>query len=85
MRVIFSSDENSPLFGETADSLLQSKGQILVFLTGIDETVAQMIHTRHIYPAHKIFWNHQFVDIFYETPDGDRFLDFTHFHDVVSN
>lgn len=30
VRLIFSSDENSPLFGETADSLLQSKGRILV-------------------------------------------------------
>jgi len=33
----------------------------------------------------KILWNHQFVDIFYDTPDGDRYLDFTHFDDVIIN
>jgi inward rectifier potassium channel len=65
--------------------LLQSKAQILVSLSGIDETVAQMTHARQTYPATKILWNHQFVDIFYDTPDGDRYLDFTHFDDVIIN
>jgi hypothetical protein len=49
----------SPLFGETRESLLESEAQVLVSLTGIDETVAQMIHARHAYPVHKIlrgFW-----------------------------
>jgi len=65
--------------------LLQSKAQILVSLSGIDETVAQMTHARQTYPMPKILWNHQFVDIFYDTPDGDRYLDFTHFDDVIIN
>jgi len=55
----------------------------VVSLSGIDQTVAQMIHARHTYTAHEILWNHQFVDIFYDTPDGHRYLDYTYFHEAV--
>ena len=78
-------DESSPLYGASQESLLQSRASIIVSLSGVDETVSQMIHARHSYAAHEILCNHQFVDIFHETPDGHRYIDYNHFHDVVSN
>lgn len=77
-------DEDSPLYGETPESLAQSNAEILVSLTGIDETVAQTVHARHMYAVRNIYWNYRFADIFSTTSDGRRIIDYTRFHDVVA-
>jgi len=77
-------NEESPLWGMTEESLALTKAQLIVSLSGIDETVSQMIHSRHTYPAKDILWNYRLVDIFYDTLDGHRYLDFSRFHDVIS-
>ncbi|MDX2232181.1 MAG: ion channel [Leptolyngbyaceae cyanobacterium bins.349] len=76
-------DENSPLYGATPESLTASNAEILVSLTGIDETVAQTVHARQLYPVRHILWHHQFADIFSIAPNGQRIIDYTHFHDVI--
>ncbi|PMB24517.1 ATP-sensitive inward rectifier potassium channel 10, partial [Fischerella thermalis CCMEE 5319] len=76
-------DELSPLYGMTPESLVSTKTSIVVSLSGIDETVAQVLHARQTYAAHEILWNNQFVDIFYHTSDGHRYIDYNYFHDVV--
>lgn len=76
-------DANSPLWGATAESLAKVKAQIEVSLTGLDETVSQAIHARRAYSSDDMLWNHRFVDIIYEADNGDRYLDFSHFHAAV--
>lgn len=78
-------DLDSPLWGQTAASLAQLRGQIIVSLSGIDETVTQAVHARHVYQAQEILWDHRFIDIIHEIPGGDRYIDFSHFHDVVAS
>lgn len=77
-------DATSPLYGETPESLAQSTAEILVTLTGLDETVAQTVHARHAYSAREILWNYQFVDVFSVLPNGQRVIDYTRFHHVMS-
>ncbi|MBN3947792.1 MAG: ATP-sensitive inward rectifier potassium channel 10 [Nostoc sp. NMS7] len=75
-------DEFSPLYGMTPESLTQTNTILIVSLSGLDETVSQVVHARHTYGANEILWNNQFADIFYHTPDGDRYIDYNRFHDV---
>lgn len=81
--VMHTIEPGSPLYGETADSLNSWNSQIIVTLTGLDETVSQTIHTRHTYEIDDIFWDVRFADVLSITPDGDRYIDYSHFHDVV--
>lgn len=81
--VMHTIDERSPLYGATTDSLVKAQAEIVITLTGLDETVSQTIHTRHSFPAQKILWNMRFVDILSRTPDGLVSIDYDHFHDVV--
>jgi len=76
-------DESSPLYGETAESLIEAEMDIVVTLTGLDETVSQTIHARHYYLSEEVLWNMRFVDIFYTKPDGRRVIDYNRFHDVT--
>jgi len=76
-------DESSPLYGMTAELLSQTHTLLMISVSGIDETVAQVLHARHSYGANQILWNYKFVDIIHNTPDGHRYFDYTHFHDVL--
>jgi inward rectifier potassium channel len=81
--VIHTIDETGPLYRATTDSLAKVEAEIVITLTGIDETVSQAIHARHSFPPQKILWNTRFVDILSRTPDGKVSIDYDRFHDVV--
>jgi inward rectifier potassium channel len=76
-------ERHSPLYGMTPETLVAQEAEIVVTLTGIDETVSQIIHARHSYTAREIRWNMRFVDIMSRTPDGRRSIDYTLFHEVT--
>jgi inward rectifier potassium channel len=73
--------EKSLLYGVTPDSLVADEMEIIVTLTGIDETVSQTIHSRYSYTSQEILWNAHFVDIISKQTDGRRVIDYTRFHD----
>ena len=75
-------DENSPLYGDTAESLREGGAEIIVVLSGLDESFAQRIHARHAYSAEQILWDRQFVDILSVAPSGQRTIDYRKFHEV---
>jgi len=76
-------DETSPLFGQTTQSLQESRAEIVVILKGMDETFAQTIHARASYTPEEIVWGARLVDIFSRNPDGRPVIDYTRFHDIV--
>jgi inward rectifier potassium channel len=76
-------DETSPLAGETHDSLAAAQGQLVLSLTGIDETTGQDVTARATYQPHALRWNHAFQDVLETDQEGDDVVDFTRFHDVV--
>jgi inward rectifier potassium channel len=76
-------DESSPLYGMTPELLIHTHSLLMVSVSGVDETVAQVVHARHNYGANDILWNRRFVDIMHHTSDGHRYVDYKHFHDVL--
>jgi len=76
-------DKSSPLYGSTLETLAQEESSIIITLMGIDETVSQTIYARYIYVAGDILWNMRFVDIILRSSNGDRYLDYSRFHDVI--
>lgn len=81
---------NSPLYGLSQRDLHQKSAAIIVSVSGIDQTVAQAVHTRHTYYSADILWNHKFKDIIHsvdrsEADDDElsvRYIDFEDFHEV---
>ncbi|MEO1376245.1 MAG: ion channel [Cyanobacteria bacterium J06635_10] len=76
--------ESSPLYNITLDEMLEKEMELLVTLTGIDQTVSDNIHTYHSYIPTEILWNHRFADILSKTRNGKRSVDYRRFHDVVA-
>jgi inward rectifier potassium channel len=76
-------DEGSPFFGEGAlEKLRAMKAEIFLSLTGLDETLAQTMHTRYRYVLDDIVYNARFSDILSMRDDGTRIIDFDKFHDI---
>ncbi|NEO26425.1 MAG: ATP-sensitive inward rectifier potassium channel 10 [Kamptonema sp. SIO4C4] len=76
-------EATSPLYGLTPDTLDTLDAQIIVTLTGLDETLGQTVHARYIYHPRDIFWNSCFVDVLHIFPNGDRRINYAAFHDIV--
>lgn len=73
---------DSPFYGETPESLREGRAEIIVTLTGLDETLSQTIHARHSFSAYDIFWDHKFVDIISTSESGHSIVDYNHFHSI---
>lgn len=64
-------DEDSPLYGLTANDLRRADAEILVLLTATDETFAAVVHTRSSYKTDEIRFGHKFVSIYNEMQNGE--------------
>ncbi len=63
-------DPASPLWSATASSLAVEAVEIVVTVTGLDETISQAVHARTSYLAHEVLWGHRFADVFTQTKDA---------------
>lgn len=75
--------EGSPLHGLNLSDMLERELEIVILLSGRDETLADTIYARYAYTPDQIVWGHRFVDVFGEEPDGRFSLDLHRFHDTV--
>jgi len=74
-------DEHSPLAGADASSLSSSASELIISLTGLDETFSQTVHARHSYLAEELVWDARFIDIL-KRDGGKLIVDYARFHDV---
>ncbi len=68
-------DAASPLLGATPQTLAAEDAELLVTVTGLDETMSQTIHARASYRAEEIAFGHRFRDMLGYTPDGRLVID----------
>jgi len=57
-------DATSPLTGKTGEELARTQAEILVLLSGIDETFEQPVHVRSSYTSDEIIWNARFKSMY---------------------
>lgn len=65
-------DENSPMFGLTEEDIKKSDAEFAILLSAMDETYAQVVHTRTSYKPHEINFGHKFVNIYNPTQSGEK-------------
>jgi inward rectifier potassium channel len=80
--VVHPIDEKSPLFGMTAEALRACAAEILVLLTGSDETFSQVVHARSSYQADEIVWGARFADMFVRSGNGLLGVDMRKIHEI---
>ena len=73
-------DEDSPFYGETAETLAEKSVRMVVTVTGLDGTFSQTVHARYMYMAEDYVWDRHFVDVIDILPDGSLRFDYSKFH-----
>jgi inward rectifier potassium channel len=62
--------------------LAQRHANLSVLISGVDETVAYTITARHNYATEEILFDRRFEDIIHKADNGDRYFDYSRFHQV---
>jgi inward rectifier potassium channel len=75
-------DEVSPFFGMGPEDLADSDLEIVVVMTGTDQSFAQTVSARHVYRARDIVWGKAFADIVSIGADGRRIIDYAKFNEL---
>jgi inward rectifier potassium channel len=60
-------DSSSPLNGKTREEMARTSAEVLVLLSGIDETFEQTVHARSSYVTDEIAWNARFMSMYLPT------------------
>jgi inward rectifier potassium channel len=81
--VVHPIDPTSPLFGLTQADLESRDAEILILLSGIDETFAQTVHARTSYKPNEIVVGAKFRNMYNPlSPDGTEGIDVGKLHDI---
>jgi inward rectifier potassium channel len=81
--VVHPIDEASPLAGKEPAELERTQAEILVLLSGINETFEQTVHSRSSYRASEIVWNARFQSMFLTAaPDMRVAVDISRIHEI---
>lgn len=74
--------EDSPLFGQTPESIHSAETELSLALSGVDETSLHPIHARKLWFDRDIVWGARLADVLSETDEGNMLLDLRRFHDL---
>lgn len=75
--------EGSPFHGLTESDLLALDAELMIMLTGIDDTLSQTVHARSSYKAEDIVWNTRFANMFQRSESGNpTSIDIAHIDDL---
>ena len=68
--VVHPIDPTSPIYGETEESMRDSRTEFLVLLSGFDEAFSAIVHTRTSYTHAEVMWGYRFANVF-KVSDAD--------------
>lgn len=68
--IIHRIDKESPLFGMDKEDFEEAEAEILISITGFDDSIAAPIHARSSYTLEDLEWNLRFKDIITRSDDG---------------
>ena len=75
-------DEESPLYGLSADDLEASRASLVVVVSGYDVIAAQAVHAQKSYNHPDIRFGHCYADILGTSEDGRLRMDYGRFHET---
>jgi inward rectifier potassium channel len=73
-------NSDSPLHGLTQEELIARDAEIMILISGFDDTFNQTVHARFSYTANEIVWNAKFVRAFSVDANGDAIMNMDDIH-----
>lgn len=68
-------DDQSPLWGKTAEDLARLQAEVLISVKAYDDTFAQSVQQRYSYRHDEFVWGRRFAPSFYVGDEGDLVIE----------
>ena len=68
-------DEDSPLYGKTAEDMERQQSEFMILIKGYDDTFNQTVHSRYSYRYDDVVWGARFAPAFHIDSGGDIILE----------
>ncbi len=81
--VVHPIDEESPIYGKSAEDLRLLQAEVLILIKGYDETFSQTVLARRSYRHQEILWEKRFAPAFFVDEQGDLVLEVSKVGDVA--
>jgi inward rectifier potassium channel len=75
-------DEQSPLYGATAESLAEQRSVFIASVVGIDPVIPASVQAQQDYTWREIVFDHRFVEIYTESGDRQLTVDYGRLHET---
>jgi inward rectifier potassium channel len=82
--VVHPIDDKSPMFGCSRADLERTDAEVLILITGTDETFSQTVHARTSYKPDEILYGKKFASIYEPLEDGVASIDVRRLSEVES-
>ncbi|MFN3487694.1 MAG: ion channel [Emticicia sp.] len=79
--IVHAITEDSPLYGETPESLAKADTEFMIATEGVDDTFADAVHKRHSYFYDELIWGAKFKPMLENNGDESYILDLRKIHD----
>lgn len=77
--------DQSPLAGLTTEDLIECEAELLILLSGVDETFSQTVHARTSYKPDELVFGARFANMYNPlSPEGIVSIDVSKLHDIES-
>ncbi len=73
-------DDSSPLYGLTEEQLKELDAEVLILISGFDDTFHQTVHSRFSYTANEFVWDAKFLRAFTINEKGKAVMDLNDLH-----
>jgi inward rectifier potassium channel len=83
--VVHPIDEQSPMWGKTAEDLAGMQAEVLILIKGQDDTFNQTVFARRSYRHDEIVWGARFAPAFYAGAQGELVLELRKIGELVKD
>ena len=81
--VVHPIDQQSPLWGKTAEDLSALQAEVLILIKAYDDTFSQTVLARHSYRHDEMVWGARFAPAFFVDSEGDLVLEIQKLGDIA--
>ena len=75
-------DENSPLYGETMESLASARALFIASVVGIETVIPAAVQCQHDYGSQDVRFGERFVDVYTDDGAGRLTVDYARLHET---
>lgn len=78
-------NENSPLYDKSRKELIDQEFEMIILISGFDDSAKQTIYSKYSYVAEDLIYDHKFVPAYKLNHKGETVFDLKDIHEIIKS